>query len=97
MGDHILTQPEIEAEGRFPDLVCYGGWSMDNHHPEAFYYPGPPTIFHPAPSPFGIPYRSLYSKNIENLLFAGRNISCSHMGILDWKHDCTISNDNPAT
>ncbi len=81
VGDHILTQPEIEAEGRFPDLVCYGGWSMDNHHPEAFYYPGPPTIFHPAPSPFGIPYRSLYSKNIENLLFAGRNISCSHMGM----------------
>ncbi len=81
VGDHILTQPEIEAEGRFPDVVCHGGWSMDNHHPEAFYYPGPPTIFHPAPSPFGIPYRSLYSKNIENLFFAGRNISCSHMGM----------------
>lgn len=81
VGDHILIQPEIEAEGRFPDVVCHGGWSMDNHHPEAFYYPGPPTIFHPAPSPFGIPYRSLYSKNIGNLFFAGRNISCSHMGM----------------
>lgn len=81
VGDHILTQPEVEAEGRFPDVVCHGGWSMDNHHPEAFYYPGPPTIFHPAPSPFGIPYRSLYSKNIGNLFFAGRNISCSHMAM----------------
>ena len=81
VGDHILIQPEVEAGGHFPDTVCYGGWSMDNHHPEAFYYPGPPTIFHPAPSPFGIPYRSLYSKNIANLFFAGRNISCSHMAM----------------
>ena len=30
-----------------------------------------PNIFHPAPSPFGIPYRCLYSVNIENLYFAG--------------------------
>ena len=28
---------------------------------------------------YGIPYRSLYSKNIENLMFAGRNISTSHL------------------
>jgi len=39
---------------------------------------GQPTIFHPAPSPFGIPYRSLYSRNVKNLLFAGRNISATH-------------------
>jgi hypothetical protein len=51
---------------------------MDDHHPGGFRYPGKPTIFHPAPSPYGIPYRSLYSKNIANLLFAGRNISATH-------------------
>ena len=28
-----------------------------------------------------IPYRSLYSKNIENLLMAGRCFSCSHVGL----------------
>ena len=32
-------------------------------------------------APFGIPLRSLYSKNIANLFFAGRNISCTHMGL----------------
>ena len=37
-----------------------------------------PNILHPAPSPFGIPYRCLYSVNIENLYFAGRNISVTH-------------------
>jgi hypothetical protein len=39
---------------------------------------GKPTIFHPAPSPFGIPYRSLYSRNVANLFCAGRNISVTH-------------------
>jgi hypothetical protein len=54
---------------------------MDDHHPAGFYYPGAPTIFHPAPSPYGIPYRSLYSRNIENLFCAGRNISATHAAL----------------
>lgn len=78
VGDHIITQNDVRSEGRFEDIIAYGGWSMDDHHPGGFYYPGKPTIFHPAPSPYGIPYRSLYSKNIENLFFAGRNISATH-------------------
>jgi len=78
VGDHILTQNDVRAEGRFDDLVAYGGWSMDDHHPGGIRWPGKPTIFHPAPSPFGIPYRCLYSRNIENLFCAGRNISATH-------------------
>lgn len=78
IGEHILTQDEVTREGRFDDLVSFGGWPMDDHHPEGFYYQGEPTVFHPAPSPFGIPYRCLYSKNVKNLFFAGRNISITH-------------------
>jgi hypothetical protein len=84
LGDHILTQNDIEAEGRFPDLVAYGGWTMDDHHPAGFgaaRLGAPATIFHPAPSPYGIPYRSLYSRNIENLMFAGRDISVTHAAL----------------
>jgi len=81
VGDHVLTQNDIEAEGRFEDMVAYGGWTMDDHHPAAIHWPGPPTIWHPAPSPYGIPYRCLYSRNIENLFFAGRNISVTHMAL----------------
>ncbi len=77
-GDHILTQNDVRAEGRFPDLIAYGGWSMDDHHPAGIHYPGEPTIFHPAPSPYGIPYRCVYSRNIANLFMAGRNISATH-------------------
>jgi len=81
MGDHILTQNDVRAEGRFDDLVAYGGWTMDDHHPGGFNYPGHPTIFHPAPSPFGIPYRALYSRNVANLFCAGRNISTTHAAL----------------
>ena len=81
VGDHILTQNDVRAEGRFPDVVAYGGWSMDDHFTAGFRHPGEPTIFHPAPSPYGIPYRSLYSRNVENLLFAGRNLSATHAAL----------------
>ena len=81
VGDHIVTQNDVRAEGRFPDIVAYGGWSMDDHHPAGLRHPGKPTIFHPAPSPYGLPYRALYSRNIENLYFAGRNISATHAAL----------------
>jgi hypothetical protein len=71
----------VESGGKFDDRVAYGGWPMDDHHPDGFYYPGAPTIFYGAPSPYGIPYRCLYSKNIANLFFAGRNISATHMAL----------------
>jgi hypothetical protein len=81
VGDHVLTQNDVRAEGRFPDLVAYGGWPMDDHHPGGMDWPGEPTVFHPAPSPFGIPYRCLYSRNIGNLFCAGRNISTTHAAL----------------
>jgi hypothetical protein len=81
VGDHILTQNDVRGEGRFDDLVAYGGWSMDDHHPAGIRFAGPPTVFHPAPSPYGIPYRSLYSRNVENLFCAGRNISVTHAAL----------------
>ena len=81
VGDYVLNQNDIEKQGKFNDIIAYGGWTMDDHHPAAFYHMGAPTVFHPAPSPFGIPFRSLYSVNIENLMFAGRNISCTHMAM----------------
>ncbi len=81
VGDVIMNQNDVRSEGRYKDLVAYGGWTMDDHHPAGILYPGKPTIYHPAPSPFGIPYRCLYSRNIENLFCAGRNISVTHAAL----------------
>ena len=80
-GGHILTQNDIEAGGRFPDIVAYGGWTMDDHNPGGFNWKHEPNIFHPAPSPYGIPYRCLWSRNVGNLLFAGRCASFTHAAL----------------
>ena len=81
IGDHVLTQNEVTAGGQFDDVIAYGGWFMDDHHPAGIYFPGEPTVYHSAPSVYGIPYRSLYSRNVSNLLFAGRNISVTHAAL----------------
>lgn len=78
IGDHILTQREVQAGGKFDDIIAYGGWQIDDHPPMGFDHKGDPTTYYPCPSPFGIPYRCLYSVNIDNLMFAGRNISVTH-------------------
>ena len=82
VGKYTVTQNDVEAEGRFADIVAYGGWSMDDHFPEGFYYTkGHPTIYHPAPKPWGLPLRCMIAKDIENLVFAGRNISVTHAAL----------------
>lgn len=82
VGEYTVTQNDVEAGGKFYDTVAYAGWTMDDHFPEGFYYTaGHPTIYHPAPSPWGLPLRCMISKNIKNLVFAGRNISVTHAAL----------------
>ena len=92
VGDHILCQGDVEDAGRqFEDIVGYGGWTMDDHFPEGFYRKEAGTIFHPAPSPYGIPYRCLYSRNVDNLFFAGRNISTTHCALSSTRVQATCA------
>jgi len=92
IGKYTVTQNDVEAGGKFDDIVAYAGWSMDDHFPEGFYYrDGHPTIYHPVPSPWGIPLRSMISKNIENLVFAGRNISVTHAALSSTRVMATCS------
>ena len=81
MGDYILSQPDLQNGSRFEDIVAYGGWPIDDHHPDGFRHFGPPNINIYPKQPYGIPARCLYSRNIENLLFAGRNISTTHTAL----------------
>ncbi len=81
IGPHILTQGDVLSGGHFDDVVAYGGWTLDDHHPDAFFKKGRISVEYGCPSPFGIPWRCLYSRNVPNLMFAGRDISCTHMGL----------------
>ncbi|MGE9291718.1 MAG: FAD-dependent oxidoreductase [Puniceicoccales bacterium] len=81
VGAYTLKQQDIESQGKFPDTIAYGGWTMDDHPTAAFDHPGEDTTHYAAPSPYGIPFGVLYSINIRNLMFAGRNISATHLGM----------------
>lgn len=83
IGDHILTQEDVMTNHQFKDVVAYGGWPIDIHSPEGISgksHPGstPPMLF---PKIYSIPFRCLYSKNIDNLMMPGRNISASHVAM----------------
>lgn len=80
VGDYVLTVNDILASTPFDDEIAYGGWPMDDHYPEGL-YSDKPNINYCFEKPYAVPYRCIYSKNIENLLFAGRNISVTHLAL----------------
>ena len=81
MGQYMVTQADISAGKVFEDEIAYGGWPLDDHFPGGFYHRGVPNTDIPTPAPYSLPYRALYSKNVDNLFFAGRNISMTHMAM----------------
>lgn len=81
MGEYLLTQKDISKGKVFEDEIAFGGWPLDDHYPGGFYHHGAPNWHVPTPSPYSLPYRVLYSKNVDNLFFAGRNISATHMAM----------------
>ncbi|MGN1093544.1 MAG: FAD-dependent oxidoreductase [Candidatus Neoclostridium sp.] len=77
-GDYVLTANDVLNGGKFEDTVAYGGWGLDDHNPDGF--DGEESNYNqPVGSVYGIPYRCLYSQNVSNLFFAGRNVSATHM------------------
>lgn len=81
IGPHILTQQDVLSGGHFEDVVAYGGWTLDDHDPDAFHKKGRISVEYSTPDYFGIPFDCLYSVNVPNLMFAGRDVSCTHMGL----------------
>ena len=80
LGDYVMTEHDIGNQTLFADRVSYGGWGVDLHPPGGFYDPGPPATFSHKVK-FSVPFRSLYSKDVRNLLMAGRDISVSHVAL----------------
>ena len=81
VGEYMISQRDVSDGVVFADEVAFGGWPLDDHFPGGFYHKGSPNTNKATPAPYSIPYRSLYSKNVENLFFAGRNISMTHMAM----------------
>ncbi|TYP79135.1 FAD-dependent oxidoreductase [Paenibacillus methanolicus] len=79
VGDYVLNQRDIMRQEPFADRIAFGGWSIDLHPPQGMYAGESGSKHMYADGVYHIPFRSLYSANVANLLFAGRNISASHV------------------
>jgi len=79
IGDYVLNQNDILAQREFADRIAYGGWSIDLHPPQGVYSTENGSKHLHADGIYHIPFRSLYSANVSNMLMAGRNISASHV------------------
>jgi hypothetical protein len=92
-GDFILSERDLVEHRHFEDAVAFGGWSLDEHCPGGIEnLPEPPSYFHENfDRVYEIPFRSLYSKNVPNLLFAGRNVSQTHIALSSTRVMATCS------
>lgn len=79
IGDYVLKQGDILAQEPFKDRIGFGGWSIDLHPPQGVYAEESGSKHLHSDGVYHIPFRSLYSVNVSNLLFAGRNVSASHV------------------
>jgi hypothetical protein len=85
IGDHILTQMDIQEGKIYPDASVTATWTIDLHFPDkknSKYFEGQEFFAgtkHIRVAPYTIPYRCLYSRNIGNLFMAGRDISTTHV------------------
>ncbi len=81
IGDYVFTENDMAEQTLFPDRVAYGAWGLDDHYSEGFFHKGMPSHHPYMGRMHSIPYRSLYSTNVVNLLMAGRDISATHIGM----------------
>lgn len=84
-GDYVYTFNDVRNSTKFEDAVVFETRAVDVHYQENLLQNAMPdflseAMFYKADM-YSVPYRSLYSKNISNLFMAGRNFSCTHIGL----------------
>ncbi|MBK5195216.1 MAG: FAD-dependent oxidoreductase [Proteiniphilum sp.] len=87
LGDLILTEKDITDFVIYPDASAPTTWTIDLHYPDpknSEHFPDAEfksIAVHKPIHPYPIPYRCFYSRNVDNLFMAGRNISVSHVAL----------------
>ena len=85
VGDHVLTQNDIERHIPYEDGTASITWDIDIHYPDPINVKlfGEPfrscAIHRGIGSHYPIPYRTLYCRDIDNLFLGGRVISTTHI------------------
>ena len=88
LGDVVLTAEDLRDGRVFEDGAFPCTWGIDTHFPDPAYsegHEGDEFIAgythgegYTYAGPYWVPYRCLYSRNVENLFMAGRDISVTH-------------------
>jgi len=85
LGDLVLTKRDLVASREYEDGCVPTSWTIDLHLPEQYHRDDfgdnaflSVADFTKYPRPYWVPYRCLYSRNIDNLFMAGRDISVTH-------------------
>lgn len=87
MGDYILSEQDVTKNIQHEDASFIISWGLESQQPDSAnleHFPGGPfrifshivPIYH-----YAAPYRCLYSRNIDNLFMAGRDISATHVAL----------------
>ncbi|MFI4910199.1 MAG: FAD-dependent oxidoreductase [Sedimentisphaeraceae bacterium JB056] len=79
-GLYTLTENDVKKPSPFYDTIAYGGWPFDSHPAGGIDSDNQePSEQEGASFIYPIPLRSCISSEINNLMFAGRNISASYI------------------
>lgn len=85
IGDVVLTEHDILDRVDYDDASFTTTWGIDLHYPVTPKLKGVDQYRSYADikeiEPYAVPYRCLYSINIDNLFMAGRNISVTHVAL----------------
>lgn len=81
VGDVVVTQNDVMEARPWKDRIGYGGWGLDIHHPEGIFSKEGPFDYNTHAPFHSLPFRMLYSRNVPNLMMAGRNVSCTHVAL----------------
>jgi hypothetical protein len=86
LGDYVLREQDVRDPSVHADDIAYGLWGIDMHAPGGILdrHVTPVTFLDTdfeerGTMPYGIPLRTCYSRNVVNLLAAGRPIGASYL------------------
>lgn len=87
LGDFVLKEQDIINDVDYEDASVTTTWSVDLHTPDpqnTKFFPNnefKAVTVHRKIHHYAIPYRCFYSRNVENLFMAGRDISVTHIAL----------------
>ncbi len=87
IGDHILREQDLTGHVIYPDASAPTSWTIDLHYPDpknTEHFPEnefKSIAVHKPIHYYPVPYRCFYSRNVDNLFMAGRNISVTHVAL----------------